>query len=150
MTNLHTLDGSWQSTMVRDLTKYLWEEASKRADDEVRVASRQRVNVKWRKFDWAPTGLVLYAPAEVEAKKIKAILVPKYSKNVTAGVFPQWPDGSRMKFLSLSNASLSRVNADKVAKWIRFHSYLKAKEHTLDILCCQEQHDCIDGPSWSM
>ena len=68
--------------MVGDLTNYLWEEASKRADDEVRVASRQRVNVKSRKFDWAPTGLALYAPTEVEAKKIRAILVPKYSKNI--------------------------------------------------------------------
>ena len=96
MTNLHTLDGSWQSIMVGDLTKSLWDEASKRAEDEVRAASRQRINAKSRKFDWAPTGLAIYAPTEAEAKKVRAILVPKYSKNVAAGVFPQWPDGSRM------------------------------------------------------
>ena len=133
MTQLQTLDGSWQSILVGDLTKALWDEASEHAGNELKMHGRYKINIKARKFDWAPTGLALYAPSEFEAKKVREILMSKYGKNVSAGVFPQWPDGSRMKFLPLSNANLSTASADKVATRIRFHSYLKAKEHTLDM-----------------
>ena len=135
ITELPTLDGSWQSVMVGDQTKTLWQEAEDRANDEYtsKRNDQPRVNVRSRRFDWAPTGLSLYAPTEVEAKKARAILFSKYGKNVADGVFPQWPDGSRMKFLPLSNKNLSRKSAEKVATRVRFHSYLKAKEDTVDI-----------------
>ena len=133
LTGLPTLDGSWQSIIVGDLTKTLWDEATQRAGDELKAQGRYKINIKSRKFDWAPTGLALYTPTEAEAKKVREILMTKFGKNVSAGVFPQWPDGSRMKFLPLSNMNLSKTSAEKVATRIRFHSYLKAKEHTLDI-----------------
>ena len=133
ISGLSTLDGSWQSIMVGDQTRTLWDEAERHATKEQKATNNKYFNVKARRFDWAPTGLSLYAPTEAEARKVREILIEKYSKNVSNGVFPQWPDGSRMKFLPLSNKTLSKNSADKVATRVRFHSYLKAKEQVLNI-----------------
>ena len=100
------LDLLWQLVSVGRHTKKLWQQANEHATKEVQTSCQFNVNFNSRKFAWGPHALSIYTPTEVQAKKTRKYFFNKYGKT-TEGNFPEWPDGSKMKFLPLHSARIS-------------------------------------------
>ena len=132
ITSIKDIDLSWQPVSVGRHTKKLWQQANDQATKEVQASCQHNVNFNSRKFAWGPHALSIFAPTEVEAKKARKILFEKYGKTKD-GKFPEWPDGSRMKFLPLHSSRISNHVADQILPRVKWHIYAKANESSIEI-----------------
>ena len=126
LTGIAHLDLSWQTISLGRHNRELWNEANETA---TRILDSAEPTSQWKqkKFAHSPRALAIFAPTSAEASTARRILYQTYGKSDT-GQFPQWPDGSRMKFLPLDDGFLPSNIADRILPRLRWHIFAKANE----------------------
>ena len=125
LTGIPHLDLSWQNVSLGKHNATLWRDAKDIANQE--FGDQPTSQWKHKKFAHSPRALVIYAPTSAEAETARRILYQHYGKTET-GNFPQWPDGSRMKFLPLDEGFLPSSIADRILPRMKWHIFAKANE----------------------
>ena len=130
LTGIPNLDLSWQNVSLGKHNATLWRDAKEIATST--FGDHPTSQWKHKKFAHSPRALVIYAPTAAEAETARGILYQHYGKTDT-GNFPQWPDGSRMKFLPLSEGFLPTSIADRILPRMKWHIFAKANEVSIPL-----------------
>ena len=130
LTGIPHLDLSWQNVSLGKHNAALWRDAKEIATQE--FGDQPTSQWKHKKFAHSPRALVIYAPTSAEAETARRILYQHYGKTET-GNFPQWPDGSRMKFLPLDEGFLPSSIADRILPRMKWHIFAKANEVSIPL-----------------
>ena len=130
VTGVQHIDISWQTVSMGKFTPAYWKHAEVMANQETDNASKHSSKWKAKKFAHSPQALTIYAPTEMEAQLARRILYEKYGKKIN-DEFPEWPDGSRMKFLPLATGRTPDYIAQRMEGRFKWHIYAKANENTV-------------------
>ena len=132
VTGVDNIDLSWQTVSMGKYTAEYWKHAEDMANKDTDKSSKHSSKWKSRKFAHAPQALTIYAPTEMEAQVARKILYEKYGKKIN-DEFPEWPDGSRMKFLPLATGRTPDHIAARLEGRFKWHIYAKAHEDTVSL-----------------
>ena len=120
---------SWQNINDMPIRKKLWEQANSKADE---IAGNHQGTYNNEKAKWSPSALQVYVNDEDNKKTAQKLLLSQYGK-VVDGRWPEFPDGSRMKFVPFISSKSSRKSINKVETRLAWHVHSKATEAAFDL-----------------
>jgi len=127
ITGIDDIEASWQTISQAGGadTKKLWERANQIAQQRSRKNSAMYERMKQQA---APNGLQVFVGDRFLVGEVRTKLYEAFGKEVD-GKWPIWMDGSRMKFLPLSNRKIR--NVAQIEKRLDWHIYQKATDEIL-------------------
>ena len=120
---------SWQNISDMPIRKKLWEQANSKAEELAGNHNSTYNNVKAK---WSPSSLQVYVNDEANKKAAQKLLLAQYGK-VVDGKWPEFPDGSRMKFVPFISSRSSTKSINKVETRLAWHVHSKATEVSFDL-----------------
>ena len=136
---------SWQNINDMPIRKKLWEQANTKAED---VSGNHQGTYNNEKAKWSPSALQVFVNDEVNKKPAQKLLLAQYGK-VVDGKWPEFPDGSRMKFVPFISSRSSKKSINKVETRLAWHVHSKATEaaFNLDVVDIYEQKKYLKDKS---
>ena len=127
ITGIEEIEASWQTISQAGGadTKKLWDRANQIA---LKKCTKNTSQYERLKQQAAPTGLQVYVGEKSMVSEVRVKLYEAFGKEID-GKWPEFKDGSRMKFLPLSNKKIK--NIAQIEKRIDWHIYQKATDETL-------------------
>ena len=121
---------SWQYMKQTGITDKLWDEANEYAEKKVGKKAQQFNRIK---FSMGPSALIVYVANKSDVKATRKLLLTVYGKEFE-DKWPQWSDGSRMKFVPLIGGEIQNEKArEQVTTRIKWQIHSKANEVTLEL-----------------
>ena len=120
---------SWQNITDMQVRKKLWEQANTKAEE---IAGNHNGTYNSVKAKWSPSSLQVYVNDEANKKTAQKLLLSQYGK-VVDGKWPEFPDGSRMKFVPFISSRSSKKSINKVETRLAWHVHSKATEASFDL-----------------
>jgi hypothetical protein len=120
---------SWQNINDMPARKRLWEQANSKAEE---VSGNHQGTYNNVKAKWSPSSLQVYVNDENNKKVAQKLLLAQYGK-VVDGNWPEFPDGSRMKFVPFISPRSTRKSINKVETRLAWHVHSKATESSFDL-----------------
>jgi len=121
---------SWQYIKQHGVIDYLWDDANNFGEKKVGKKSNQFNKIK---FSMGPSALILYVANKEDVKAARKTLLTVYGKEFDEK-WPQWCDGSRMKFVPLIGGEIQNEKArEQVTTRIKWQIHSKVNEVTLEL-----------------
>ena len=121
---------SWQYMKQNGVTEYLWDKANEYAEKKVGKKGTQFNRIK---FSMGPSALIVYVANKEDVKIARKTLLEVYGKEFEQK-WPQWSDGSRMKFVPLIGGEIQNERArEQITTRIKWQIHSKANEVTLEL-----------------
>ena len=121
---------SWQYMKQSGVTEKLWDEANEYAEKKVGTKANQFNRIK---FSMGPSALIVYVANKSDVKTTRKLLLTVYGKEFE-NKWPQWSDGSRMKFVPLLGGEIQNDKArEQVTTRMKWQIHSKANEVTLEL-----------------
>jgi hypothetical protein len=148
-TGIKGIEVSYQNFYQAGITNEFWDIANKKAKATgAHDMSREFLRCK---YGWAPSALCVYVPKIYMVAKARQSMIQKYGKLIE-GANPQWPDGTRMRFLPIKGGNLkSEKTKAIIKKRIAYHIWIKAHERTIttNLINIHEGQEIFEGKSLS-
>jgi hypothetical protein len=148
-TGISGIEVSYQNFYQAGITNEFWDIANKKAKATgAHEMSRDYLRCK---YSWAPSALAVFVPKIHMVAQARKIMIQKYGKLVD-GSNPQWPDGTRMRFLPIKGGNLrSEKTKAIIKKRIAYHIWIKAHERiiTTNLINIHEGQELFEGQSLS-
>ena len=120
---------SWQNINDMPIRKKLWEQANGKAEE---VSGNHQGTYNNVKAKWSPSALQVFVNDTDNKKAAQKLLLAQYGK-VVDGKWPEFPDGSRMKFVPFISSRSTRKSINKVETRLAWHVHSKATEASFDL-----------------
>jgi len=149
VTGIKGIEVSYQNFFQAGITNEFWDNANNKAKATgAKETSRDFLRCK---YGWAPNALAVYVPAIHMVASARKIMIDMYGKLID-GVNPQWPDGTRMRFLPIKGSSFrSEKTKTIIKKRIAYHIWTKAHEKVINtnLVNIHEGQEIFEGLSFS-
>jgi hypothetical protein len=149
VTGIQGIEVSYQNFYQAGITNEFWDIANKKA--KATGAHEMSRDYLHGKYSWAPSALAVYVPKIHMVAQVRKIMIQKFGK-LLDGTNPQWPDGTRMRFLPIKGGNLkSEKTKAIIKKRIAYHIWIKAHERiiTTNLTNIHDGQELFEGKSLS-